>query len=167
MYQRGTTLGNASACLVGKQVNYDPERGDDGSLIFSVQALSNNYGTEWGEQHTAGSRTDTAATNGTGVNAGASSSYGLQAYLQVTSFTGTDVTIKLQESSDDGSADAYADVVGGGFTQVTSAPTTERIATATGLTVEQWLRVVTTTSGGFSEVTFAVTVIRNLATPEF
>jgi hypothetical protein len=37
--------------------------------------------------------------------------------------------------------------------------TSQRIATAAGLTVERWLRVVTT--GTFSNLVFAVNIVRN------
>src|SRR3990167_1361574 len=47
-YFRGTVLGNESACLTGKQINYDLTRSADGGLIFAVQALSDAYGLEWG-----------------------------------------------------------------------------------------------------------------------
>lgn len=163
----GTTLGNTGAACVAKQINYDGNRGEDGSLVFTTAAESNAYGVEWGTQLTAGTRTDTEATNGTGVDFGAASSFGLQAYLQVTGFTGTDVTIKLQESSDDAAADSYADVTGGGFTQVTSGPTWERIATAADLAVERYLRVVTVTTGGFTSLSFQVLVTRNATAPSF
>ncbi|MHB9857612.1 hypothetical protein [Streptomyces sp. YIM S03343] len=375
-YLRGTTLGNAAANLVAKQVNYDGTRADDGAFTFSVDAQGNAYGIEWGQQLTAGLRTDTAATNGNGVaidadgvpylqlpgtsgntattpdaaaldivgdidlrvkaalddwtpgaestliakytatsnqrsyalavttggnlilrwsedgtvektatssaavsvsngaikwvratmdvdngssNAaivfytsddgstwtqlgttqlnGATTSifastavlelggrtvgtthllagkifeaqvlsgiagtsvahpvatnsalsdatprtwtvngtaflsnhsyFGLQAYLQVTAFTGTDVTVKLQESKDNGSTDSWTDVTGGGFTAVTSGPTTQRIATSATLQVERYLRAVTTTSGGFASLSFSVTVCRNLVSTVF
>ena len=165
-YLRSTTLGKPSAVCLAKQVNYDGNRGEDGSLSFSVQALANGYGVEWGVQMTAGVRTDTGAANGTAVDFTAGTSFGLQAYLQVTEFTGTDATIKLQESSDN-AGDAYADVTGGGFTQITAGPTFQRIATATNLTVERYLRVATVTTGGFSSLSFQVTVVRNIAAPEF
>jgi hypothetical protein len=165
-YCRGTTLGNPAAACVAKQLNYDGTRGADGSFTFTVQALANAYGLEWGRQLTAGKRTDTAATNGTPVDFTASSAFGLQAYLHVTSFVGTDATIKIQESSDNG-ADAYADVTGGGFTQVTSGPTSQRIATSAVLSVERYLRVVTTTSAGFTSLVFSVTVMRNLTATAF
>src|SRR3990172_446329 len=57
-YFRGTTLGNESACLTGKQINYDLTRSADGGLIFSVQALSNPYAFEWGKMLPAGPRPD-------------------------------------------------------------------------------------------------------------
>lgn len=375
-YCRGTTLGNPAACMVAKQLNYDMTRADDGRMTFAVRGESNGYGLEWGNQLTAGLRTDTGATNGTGVEFGYSaedylrvtgasgsyastpdaasldivgdidlrvkvamddwtpaaestliakytatgnqrsyalavaasgalifrwsedgtaektetssvatgvtdgavkwvratmdvdvggtdaevkfylsddgstwtqlgstqtngattsifastavlelggqtlgtvnratakifraevlsgiggtsvaapiagtssisdatprtwtvngaaylssrSLYGFQAYLQVTAFTGTDVTIKIQQSSDNGSSDAYADVTGGGFTAVTTGPQTQRIATSSSLEIERYLRVVTTTSGGFSSLTFSVVVCTNLTSTVF
>lgn len=369
MYCHKTTLGNPAACLVAKQINYDGSRASDAGFTFKVQAQGNAYGLEWGEQHTAGLRTDTGATSGTAVgftggdayvqlpgssgntittpdaasldivgdldlrakvaaddwtpaansyvmskytqtgnqrsyslfigtdgklnfqfsndgtasiskastastgftdgtahwirvtldvdngasgydvkfytsedgvtwtqlgttvttatatsvfastaileigsrNAGTSdffagkffegqvlsgiggtsvahpvatvtgvtdatpltwtvngtaiptnrTSYGLQAYLQLTTLTGTDITVKLQSSADNGVNDAWADVTGGGFTQVTAGPAFERIATSATLDVERYLRVTTTTSGGFTSCSFAVTVVRN------
>jgi hypothetical protein len=167
-YARGTTLGNPAACMVGKQINYDGTRGDDGDFKFSVQAQCNSFGLEWGRQMTAGKRTDTGAANGTSVDFGTgSTAFGLQAYLQVFSFTGTDVTIRLQESSDNGAGDAFANVTGGAFTAVTAGPTVERIATANDQTVERYLRVITATTGGFSELTFAVMVCRNVTATVF
>ena len=93
--------------------------------------------------------------------------FGLSAYLQVVFFSGTNVTIKIQESLDDGVTDAYADVTGGGFTQVIASPTTERIITGLTLVVERYLRVTTTTVGGVTAVVFAVAYNRFLTTPAF
>jgi len=162
-YCRGTTLGAPAAALVGKQVDYAATRGEDGSLTFAVSAPANGFGIEWGGQHTAGKRTDSTATNGTPVDGVAGTSFGLQAYLHVFAFTGTSVTVKLQESSDNG-ADAYVDVVGGAFTAATGI-TSQRIATSAALTVERFLRVVTT--GVFSNAVFAVTVVRNQTATAF
>jgi hypothetical protein len=161
-YYRGTALGGPAFCLNGKQINYDGSRGEDGGFMFAVNVQGNGYGGEWGVSLTAGKRTDTAATNGTGVDFAAASSFGLQAYLQVFAFAGTDATVKLQESSDNGAGDAWADVTGGGFTQITSTtPQSQRIETTRNLAVERYLRVVTTTSAGFTSLTFAVVVAKN------
>lgn len=160
-YCRGTTLGNAAACCVGKQIGYDATRDDSGELTLGVDVQSNGFGVEWGRLLTAGKRTDTSATNGTAVDFAAAGSNGLQAYVHVFAFTGTDVTLTIQESSDNAVGDPFAAVVGGAFTQVTSAPTSQRVATAAGLTVERYLRVVSSTSGGFTSVTFAVVAVRN------
>lgn len=158
-YSRGTTLGNPAASLIGKQINYDPSRGEDGSLTFKINAQANSFGLEWGVSLTAGKRTDSAATNGTGVDTLASLSFGAQAYLHVFSFTGTDVTVKIQDSADNIS---FADLTGGTFTQITGgAPLTQRIATSSVQTVRQYLRAITVTSGGFSNLQFAVSVVKN------
>lgn len=166
MYCRGTTIGSPAAAIVAKQPNYDGNRGNDGAFTFSVSAQANAYGLEWGYLLTAGQRTDTAATNGAGVDFGVGSYplfngqalFGAQAYLQVFSFTGTDITIKVQDSADNVS---FADVAGLAFTSVTSAPGVQRIATASNQTVRRYLRVATSTTGGFTSCTFAVAAARN------
>lgn len=161
-YGRGASLGSPAASMVGLQINYDPTRAASGELTIAVQALVNGFGLEWGCQLTAGARTDAAATNGASVDFGVGSTdFGLQAYLHVLSFTGTDATVKIQESSDDGGSDSWADVTGGAFTEVTAGPTSERIQTARDQTVERYLRVVTTTIGGFTDLQFVVAVTRN------
>ncbi|KJK44439.1 hypothetical protein UK23_29510 [Lentzea aerocolonigenes] len=88
--------------------------------------------------------------------------FGLQAHLQVTSLTGTDVTVKLQHSIDNGVNDAWSDVTGGSFGSITAAPTAVRIETARNLTIKRYLRVVTTTTGGFTNLVFRVAVEKNL-----
>lgn len=90
--------------------------------------------------------------------------HGLQAYLQVFSFAGTDVTVKLQHSHDNST---FADITGGGFTQITSGPTTQRIEVAAGTEIRRYVRAVTTTSGGFTSLVFAVAVNVNLTETTF
>lgn len=156
-FARGTTLGNPAAAMVAHQVSFAGNRGDDGSFTFDTEAQSiNGVPLEWGIQGTAGVRTDTTATNGAAIDLTATTNFGLSAYLQVFSFTGTSCTVKIQESSDN-SGDAYADVVGGTFTAATGR-TTQRIATANNLAVERFLRVVTT--GTFSSCAFHVTILK-------
>lgn len=158
MYFRGTTLGGPAAALVGKQLNYDLTRADDGKLTAKIHVDANGYGIEWGNSLTAGVRTDTAATNGTGIDTLASASFGGQAYLQVFSFTGTDVTVKIQDSADDVT---YADVTGLAFTQITSAPTTERISISNTSTIRRYVRAATVTTGGVTSVSFACVIVKN------
>jgi hypothetical protein len=93
--------------------------------------------------------------------------HGAQAYLQVFSFTGTDVTVKLQHSHDNGGTDAFADITGGGFTQITSGPTYERIAVAAGTEIKRYVRAVTVTTGGFTSLVFAAAVNVNLTATTF
>lgn len=159
-YQRGTTLGAPAASLVAKQGNYDPERGDDGSLTIKVNSQSNGYGLVWGFQYTPGVRHDTTATNGASVDDTSSSAFGLTAFLHVSGVVGTSVTVKLQESSDNGGTDAWADVAGGAFTAVTpSGLGAQRIQTGLTQTVERYLRVVS--SGTFTSADFCVVVFRH------
>lgn len=156
-----SVLGAPVFSFIGKQVDYNPNRDQQGQLLFSASAVANGFGAEWGNTLTLGKRTDTAATNGTGVDFTAGTNFGLTAVLHVVSFTGTDATVKLQQSSDNGAGDAWADVVGGGFTAITGgAPTAQRIQTARDQAVERYLRVVTTTSGGFSDLQFVVAVTK-------
>lgn len=150
--------------VVSKEVAYNPSRTDTGALTHSLEVQSTGYGGEFGVLHTNGKRTDTAATNGTGLDGSASSSFGLQAYLHVFAFTGTSVTVKLQHSNDDASTDPYADVTGGAFTAATAVGA-QRIATSSGLTIKRWTRVVTT--GTFSSAQFAVILVRNQTSTTF
>ena len=226
------SIGGAAACLVAKQVGYNPTRGADGSLLMKVEGQGNAFGIEWGAQLTAGLRTDTAATNGTSLDQGAAfstpsvplttvpvtntsplpatvvvsagtgtnvaingvlqgtfdgtytvlpgqtialtytvaptwtwtlqSAFGMQAYLQVTAFAGTSVTVAVQDSADNAS---FTTITGLTFTAVTAAPAWQRLATANNATVRRYLRVITT--GTFNPATFAVAVNRNLSTTAF
>ncbi|MFF0140476.1 hypothetical protein ACFYRN_28930 [Streptomyces sp. NPDC005227] len=157
-YCRGTTVGDPAASLIAKQANYDPSRGDDGMITFGVSAQANGFGIEWGRQLTAGVRTDTAATLGTGIDTVAAASFGGQAYLQVGAFVGTDATVKIQDSADNVT---FADVAGFAFTQITAGPTTERIQLGNTATLRRYLRATTVTTGGFTSLPFSVNVIKN------
>lgn len=158
MYLRGTSLGNQAACMVGKQLNYDWTRADDGKITMKVRAESNGTGIEWGTQLTAGVRTDTAATDGTAIDTLASAAFGAQAYLQVTEFTGTDATITIEDSADNVT---FAPVTGLAFTEITAGPAVERIATANTATIRQYVRVSTATTAGFTSLSFAVAINKN------
>lgn len=161
------TLGGAGAGIIAKQINYDGTREKSGAFKLAVDAQGNGFGLEHGVQLTAGMRSDTAATNGASVDYGAgvgTTAFGLQMYVQLLSFTGTSVTVKIQSSTDDGAGDAFADIAGA-TSGALSAVGAVRAATATNASVERYLRVVTT--GTFSQATFAVVAVRNLATPVF
>lgn len=156
-YSRGTTLGAPAACLNAKQANYDGQRGADGAFSFQVSALANQFGLEWGVQLTAGKRTDTAATNGTGVDTTAALAFGAQAYLQVFSVTGTSVTVAIEDSADNVT---FAAVAGLAFTAAPAGtPQTQRLAIANTATVRRYVRAVT--SGVFSNAVFSVVLVKN------
>lgn len=161
-YGRGTALGSPAAVCVSKQINYDPTMNQDKSLTFGINLQANSYGLEWGEQLTAGVRTDTAATNGTGVDFTAVSTvFGWQAYLWVTGITGTSVTVKLQDSADNA---AWTDLSGGSFTAATAAGA-QRIQGGRTDTVRRYVRAVS--SGTFSSASFAAVFCRNQAAVAF
>lgn len=156
MYFHNPAIGNAAACVVAKQVNYDPNREASGALSWSVSCQGNGTGLEWGEQLTAGVKTDTTATNGTAFDFGAVSTlFGGQAYLQVFALTGTSVTVKIQDSADNVS---FADVTGLTFTAAT-VPGAQRLQTLNNATIRRYVRAVST--GTFTNAQFAVAFVRN------
>ena len=154
-----TTLGTPGCVCTGRKINYDPNRDASGLMLFTVQVLADGTGCEWGQSLTAGKRTDTTATNGTGVDFGTgSTTFGAQFYLQSFALTGTSCTVTIQESQNDGGADPYAAVTGGAFVAFTTVGT-QRLETSRTQTVERYLRAVTT--GTFTSATFAVVAVRN------
>lgn len=161
-YAHTTVIGGPSANVVGKQIGYDGARAEDGGFLLNVDAQANGYGLQWAFQATAGKRTDGSAQAAAAVTAldqGSASpgAFGLVMWVHLFAFTGTSVTIKLQESSDNG-ADAYADVVGATTGALTTAPAALRIATGL-IDVERYLKVVTV--GTFTNAQFAVSVYRH------
>lgn len=153
-------LGSRVASIHGKQINYDGTRAQDGSLTFTTSVQGNKFGLEWGHNITDGKHTSVSAENLAGFDdgAGAATDFGLQAYLHVFDFTGTDVTIALEDSDDDGGVDPYAAITGASFTTVTGTGS-ERIQTARDENVKEWIRAAVT--GTFTTITFAIVVVRN------
>lgn len=158
LYAMGSTIGLAAAGAVGKQLDYGGARAQDGALSFAVPHVANGYGLEWAELITAGLRTDTAATQGASLDGLAATTTGWSAYLQCTAFTGTDVTVKIQDSANDS---AWSDVTAGAFTAVSAGRTVQRIEGAAGATLRRYVRATTTTVGGVTSATFAVAVSRH------
>ncbi len=159
LYLRGAGVGQAGAALLGKQVNYDPNRGEDGQLTLAVSAQGEGYGLEWGEQLTAGTRTDTTPTNGTSYDGGGATTFGGQAYLHVEGVTGTSVTVTLQDSADNSS---WANITGAAFTAATGRGA-QRIAFVG--TIRRYVRAVT--SGTFTSAQFVVLFVRNQTAVSF
>lgn len=162
-YFRGTTLGNASACINGRQVNYDGTRDNTGNLTLKVEVQASGFGLEWGTQLTPGLRTDTAATAGTLYDSGAASSFGCQAYVQVLAFTGTDCTIVIKSSAD---GSAFSSPQTEASLAVGTPPQASRLVGANS-SVNRYWKAGTTTTGGFSSITFAVTLVKNQVAVSF
>jgi hypothetical protein len=151
-YARGAVIGNPGMCISGRQINYDPTRDNTGNLTLKVEVQSDAYGMEWGTQLTAGLRTDTTATTGPAYDNGAGYALGAQAYLQITSLTGTNVDVTVSHATTSGGSyttllDFGSQTAIGGFRQTASG------------TVDEFLKVNTT--GTFSSVTFSVVIVVN------
>lgn len=154
-YFRGTAQGNPAAGMVAKQLNYDFTRQADGMLTAAVNLDGQGFGLEWGTQLTAGKRTDTSATVGSVYDNGAGFTFGAQAYLQVFAFTGTDVTVTITHATTSGGS--YSSLIA--FSQITStSPAAQRATVSNSTTVNEFFKVTTTTSGGFSNLVFAVMI---------
>lgn len=135
----GSTLGDPCASMVGKQLNYAQTLGEDGSLAISVNAQANGYGLEWGESLTTGKQSfGTGTVSGSSIDLGdVSTEFGAAAYLHVFSVASGTATFKVQDSDDDVS---FTDITGLSFTGATGA-TTQRLQTAAGATIRQYVRV--------------------------
>ncbi len=97
--------------------------------------------------------------NGTAVNRGGRN-YGLQHYINVLFFTGTDATIKLQHSWDDGVVDTWADIAGASVTITAAGGYRDEAATPTTL-IRRYIRSVVTTSAGFTNLQYLHSVVVN------
>jgi hypothetical protein len=151
-------IGSPAASIVGKLPTYDTKRNNEAEIVIDFGLTSNGSGLEWGLQLTPGRRTDVAATNGPSNDDGAATSFGAQAYLQVFSFVGTDITIKIQDSADNVT---FADVATFAFATITSAPQALRDTIPNNAVLRRFVRVATTTAGGFTSCSFAVQYVRN------
>ena len=132
LYAVGNTLGEPAAGLVAKQVNYDGTRDEDGSLRHETEAqAAAGFWLDWGVLLTSWPLTIGSGGNQASVDLGADApgNYDAQGYLQVLAFTGTDATVKIQTSTDDGAVDPFNDRVV--FDQITSGPQTHYLETST------------------------------------
>jgi hypothetical protein len=161
-YAHTQLIGGPSANLLAKQIDYQGARGQDGSFLLTVPMQANAYGMQWAFQATAGKRTDAAATAAAAVNpldqaSATPGAFGGVLWVHLFSLGSGSVTIKAQESSDNG-ADAYADVTGATTAALSSAPTSVRIATGL-INVERYIKIVTT--GVFTNAVFSASWYRH------
>jgi hypothetical protein len=132
-------LGSPAASMIAKQMNYAGTLGEDGSLGFDVDMVGSGYGLEWGELLTTGKQSfGTGTVDGTAIDLGAVSSlFGAAGYLHVFSVASGTAVFAVQDSDDNLT---FADVAGLVFTGATGA-TTQRLQTAAGATIRQYVRV--------------------------
>ncbi|CAB4174411.1 hypothetical protein UFOVP960_47, partial [uncultured Caudovirales phage] len=100
----GSTVGDAAASVLGKQLTYSQALGADGSLVnaSSVAGNGNGLGVEWGEMLTTGKQSfATGTVNGTSIDLGsASTAFGAAAYLHVFTMPSGTATFAVQDSTD-------------------------------------------------------------------
>ncbi len=104
--------------------------------------------------------TDSGTTTGATRTDAAASASGWQAHLHVTAVAGapTSWTVKLQDSAD---GTTWADVAGGAFA-ATNTPAAQRLVSAPGAALRQYVRYVATAVGGTAPtITFGLAYARN------
>lgn len=106
---------------------------------------------------TLGQKTATGAENGAAFDAGAAGTLGVESFLSVTAFSGTDATLKVQSSADGSSG--WADRV---THTVIAGATYERVASGT--TTDRYLRYALT--GTFTSISFVIAA-RNVGQDAF
>ena len=139
--------------MTAKQASYAFDRPNDGSLVATINALgaAGHYG-EWMEHFTSAQDTSASAGNSSSKDDGAATSAGIAAVLHVVDIDSGTPTVKIQESSDDGSGDAFADLVTFSAVANGNEPTAER-KTVSGA-VERYLRV--NVSGTYSNLDYVL-----------
>lgn len=130
------TTSYSVAATVGDAVSVSAEAQVTGGLLPGVVLASLVARTATGQ---------TAAVDNAASTAG-----GAKAFLHITAFTGTNVTVKVQESPDNST---WADMI----TYTAATAIGSQSGTAAG-TIDRYLRV--DISGTFTSVTFAVTIAR-------
>lgn len=168
-YYRGFTQGVPAAGMLGRQLNYDPTRNQDGSLTIGIGIPSTEFGIEWGELLSDGDETIAVASSGAALDTGAAASFGLQAYLQASAGTFAalqDATVAVQDSAD--GSTGWVDVaVFTALDDTTVFPLAERVQTGRTDTIRQFLRWNVTSTGGFTSLTFNVIVVKNFIETNF
>lgn len=146
-------LGSPAASMIAKQINYAIAVGQDGSIGLTINTLANGYGLEWsggsalgdGVLTTGKQSFATGTVSGTAVDYGSTSTlFGGSAYLHVFSVASGTAVFAVQDSADNVT---FANITGLVFTGATGA-TTQRLQTAAGATIRQYVRVQGTGTHG-------------------
>lgn len=164
-YFQEPELGAPAFSLIGKKVSFDPTRAADGDLKVACSATSNGFGAEWGRQLTDGIVVDTADFDTDGLDTASSAAFGAQLYVHVFSLTGSDATISLEHSSDNGVGDAWAAVDTGSADLAITDVGAWRSQTGRTATVKRWVRI--SVVGTFTGISLAAHVVKNRALENF
>ena len=146
-------VGNIMARLGAKQVNYDMDRPEDGSLNTKVQCVgSDGLGLEYGIQLSAGDE-DFTGTAQTASTDNAVATTGGALFVVCTEFTGTTLDVDLQQSTDDGAGDAFANIDASASLTVT-VEGSQRSTIGAAVGVERYVRA--NISGTFTTATLLI-----------
>jgi hypothetical protein len=144
------TVGNRTIMLKGENVSYQI-RGTVTDAVRIVAGGTADGGVRFGVLLQP-LEAETTTFDGTSVNNGASSAFGGVGHIHVTAFSGTNATVKIQDSPNDS---AWADLIT--FTSITGV-VTERLSVSG--TVDQYVRFAITTDN-FTSMTIACSFARN------
>ncbi len=145
-------IGNMTAEMLAKQVNYGLNRTEDGGLTGPVGFESTGgVGIAYGVQLSTYLEDFTGAADTPSLDLTGASTGGTLT-VQCTEFTGTNVTIDLEESSDDGAGDAFAAVAGSTLTF--TAVGGQRVDLPAATTVERY--VLAAVAGTFTTCTLLI-----------
>ncbi len=157
-YGIGTTIGNPAASIVSKQINYDGSRNADASYSHAVDVQANGYGLEWGIQQTAGPQSETVAGNNASIDNAAATAFGAASYVHLISFTGTNIFIGYDHSTNNGGGDPFASIESGALEAAFTAVGKQRLSTTATATIKRYTRLYF--SGTFTQATFMVNFVR-------
>lgn len=146
MWLTSVTVGDPVAMLEAKQIDYNWNRGPDGSLVGTTQMQGDGAPLEWGELLLP-KTTHSTATDGSSVDNGASTSNGAVGYMQQFGLTSGTAEYDIEDSTDDA---VFANLIA--FTdRTTDIAVTERVH-VTG-TVNRYVRA--STNGTFTNAIWA------------
>ena len=146
------TVGDPAVMLQALNAGYQTRSSVNDAVRVVANATATPGGIRVNGKILHGLTAETTTMNGASVNNLASSAFGGVGHLHVTAFTGTNATVKIQDSPNDA---AWSDLIA--FTSITGV-TSERL-TDTG-TVDQYVRAIISVDN-FTSMTFAVSFARN------
>ena len=134
--------------LQTSQLTTSPPVGD--VVVVQLAAQASSRGVSRGTVLHPLANVETGAGSETKVDQGAATARGCIAFLHVVAFTGTNITITIEDGATEGGA--FAELVG--FTQATGITSERKVVAAAATTPNQWVHVDWT--GTFDTCTFIV-----------
>ena len=154
---QGFAVGSRTLQLYTHELGFNPRQVVDDLIRMNLSLEAAEDAVDFGVSlHAFGAETGTG--NGTAVDNAASSANGGVAHLHVSAIAGAapSVVIKVQHSTDNVT---FGDLAGATFTAATAA-TKQRLEVAAGVTVNRYLRGVTTFGGTTTSITFQLSFAR-------